>query len=378
MARPRTGSVIPDKKRGGFTARLTYHDGNGNRKDVRRHTETKTEANRLLNQLKRELEDGGAKSIDADRLTFQKLADAYSEERLTEPVYRGDEKVAGLRSWKDQQRRLKLLSDYFGKRFIKTISFTDLEGYKRQRLHQPTYRGTEMAIATINRELSLLRSVFGFAKQNGWLIRSPFEQGKYIISTAVEAKRERVLSREEEVRLLVVCEERERRHLRPLLIAALDTGARRGELLRLRWQDVDLLNGLLAVTSYKGKKTTTRTVGMTARLRAELERLYELAPLDPGGLVFGIKAGFVKAFDTACKKAGIEDFRFHDCRHSAITRMVQTGMPHTEIMKLSGHSVFQTFARYVNATGETARRGADALDNLTRQLEEMTANEFVN
>lgn len=235
-----------------------------------------------------------------------------------------------------------------------------------------------MAIATINRELSLLRSVFGFAKQNGWLIRSPFEQGKSIISTAIEAKRERVLSREEEVRLLAVCEERERRHLRPLLIAALDTGARRGELLRLRWQDVDLLNGLLAVTSYKGKKTTTRTVGMTARLRAELERLYELAPLDPGGLVFGIKAGFVKAFDTACKKAGIEDFRFHDCRHTAITRMVQAGMPHTEIMKLSGHSVFQTFARYVNATGETARRGADALDNLTRQLEEMTANEFVN
>lgn len=378
MPRPRTGSITPDPKRGGYTVRVTYHDENGKRRDIRRNAGTKSEANRLLDQLKRDLKDGGAKSIDADRLTFQKLADIYTEERLVEPVYRGGDKVAGLRSWQDQRRRLKGLCEHFGKRLIKSITFADLESYKTKRLHQPTHKGTETAIATINRELALLRSVFVFAKQSGWLLRSPFEQGKAIISTAIEAKRERILSREEEARLLAACEDRERRHIRPLLIAALDTGARRGELLGLCWRDVDLENGLLTVKSFKGKKTTTRTVGMTARLRAELQQLFDLAPLNPDGLVFGIKAGFFKAFHTACQKAGIEDFRFHDCRHTAITRMVQSKMPHTEIMKLSGHTQFATFARYVNTTEETARRGADALDNLSREFEEMNVSEFVN
>lgn len=332
----------------------------------------------MLAKLKRELDDGGAQAIDGDRLTFRKLAEIYQEKRLTEPVYRDGQKVAGLRSWKDQRARLRLLAGYFGNRRVKTITFADLETYKKHRLESETRKGGERSIASVNRELALLRSVFGLANQSGWLTRSPFEQGKAIISTAVETKRERILTREEEERLLAVCECRERRHIRPVIIAALDTGARRGELLSLRWRDVDLSRGLLTVTSYKGKKTTTRTIGMTARLRAELTRLYELAPDDPNARVFGIESNFYKAFDTACAKAGIEDFRFHDCRHTALTRMVQSGMPHLEIMKLSGHSTFLTFQRYINTTAETARRGADALDSLAQQIVEETANEFVN
>lgn len=379
MARPRTGSITFDDERKLFVVRLTYHDEAGKRRDLRRTADTKTEALRLLTTLKRDLDDGGAQSIDGDRLTFRKLADIYQEKRLTEPVYRDGQKVAGLRSWKDQRCRLKLLTDYFGKRRVKTITFADLETYKKHRLESDTRSGGERSIATVNRELALLRSVFGLAKQSGWIARSPFEQGKAIISTAVETKRERILTREEEERLLAACDCRERRHVRPVIIAALDTGARRGELLSLRWRDVDLNRGLLTVTSYKGKKTTTRTIGMTARLKAEFERLYELAPPDQDARVFGIESGFYKAFDTACVKAGIEGFRFHDCRHTAITRMVQSGMHHTEIMKLSGHSLFSTFERYVNTNAETARRGADALDSLNQQIiEEAAANEFVN
>jgi integrase len=117
---------------------------------------------------------------------------------------------------------------------------------------------------------------------------------------------------------------------------------------------------------------------MTARLRAELERLHERAPDNLDASVFGIKSGFYKAFETACEKAGVEDFIFHDTRHTAITRMVQSGMPHTEIMKISGHSTFKTFARYVQLVPERARLAADALDNLARRSEQEPANDFVN
>ncbi|MCI0339064.1 MAG: site-specific integrase [Acidobacteria bacterium] len=379
MARPRTGSITFDNQRKLFVVRLTYHDEAGKRRDLRRTAETKTEALRLLTSLKRDLDHEGAQFIDGDRLTFQKLAEQYTEKRLTEPIYRDGQKVAGLRSWQDQRRRLKLLSGYFGKRLVKAVTFADLEAYKKRRLESETRDGGERSIASVNRELALLRSIFGFAKQSGWIGKSPFEQGKAIISTALEAKRERVLRRDEEERLLAACDCRERRHLRPVIIAALDTGARRGELLRLRWSDVNLAEGLIEVTSYKGKKAASRTIGMTARLRIELERLYERSPKDPSASVFGIKAGFRKAFDTACAIARIEDFRFHDCRHTALTRMVESKeLSHVEIMKLSGHSQFQTFARYVNTSGETARRQAKALDEMTRQIEEDSANEFVN
>ena len=61
------------------------------------------------------------------------------------------------------------------------------------------------------------------------------------------------------------------------------------------------------------------------------------------------------------QEAGIADFRFHDCRHTAITRIIQAGIPATETMKISGHTQFVTFARYVNVNEQTARKGAARL-----------------
>ncbi len=225
MGRPRSGSVKKDKARGLFVVRYTYHDQHGKRRDLRRTTGTKTEANRLLNQLKRDYEESGAKAIDAERMTFRQLAEEYETKRLFAPRYENGQKIEGLRSWRDQQRRLKKLADYFGKRRIRAITFGDLESYKRQRLSQTSNRNQPLTIASANRELALLRSVFGYAVQERWLNRSPFDDGKGLISLAMETKRERLLSREEEARLLAVCEGKERQHIRPVLVAALDTAA---------------------------------------------------------------------------------------------------------------------------------------------------------
>ncbi len=67
----------------------------------------------------------------------------------------------------------------------------------------------------------------------------------------------------------------------------------------------------------------------------------------------------MNGFLSALNEAGIKDFRFHDCRHTAITRMIQAGIPATETMKISGHTQFVTFARYVNANEQAARKGAE-------------------
>ena len=97
-----------------------------------------------------------------------------------------------------------------------------------------------------------------------------------LISIADERKRETILTPVEEKALLGVCATRLRRHLRVLIIAALDTGARQGELLKLRWSDIAFDEGVIKnVTSYKGKTVQRREVPLTGRLRAALLDLKE-------------------------------------------------------------------------------------------------------
>jgi integrase len=100
---------------------------------------------------------------------------------------------------------------------------------------------------------------------------------------------------------------------------------------------------------------------MTRRVKEALLKIYELAPDKKTGLIFGITDNIKKAWKSACQEAEIENLRFHDLRHTSITRMVNEGLPSSEIMKTSGHTQMTTFQRYVNPTEETARRNAERL-----------------
>ena len=223
-------------------------------------------------------------------------------------------------------------------------------------------RSHQRKIASVNRELELLRAMLNYAVQNEWLIKNPFALTKGIISKAAEVQRDRVLSNEEEQRLLDVCVGR-KAHLRPLLICALDTAMRRGEIFKMRWKDIDLSKSEIHIPQTNTKTEVARTVGITRRFRDELDALWETSSKDLNSTVFGITNTIKTSFKTACEEAGITEFRFHDCRHTATTRMVASGSPHTEVMKITGHSQLKTFLRYLNITQETTNRVASNLDN---------------
>ena len=224
-----------------------------------------------------------------------------------------------------------------------------------------------------------------FAVREGWLIYSPFERGAPLISKADETRRERVLTHDEERRLLDACGERtitythygkqvtaqdsgeKRKHLRPLLIAALDTAARRGELLQLLWSDVDFDDRLIYLRATTTKTATARTIGMTQRLYDELQKLWQQSPQRDYLEVFGGISTVKRSFSSLCRDAGVEDFRFHDCRHTAITRMISSGMPAAKIMKISGHTQMITFQRYVNPNDDSVRQAATLLDSYNAQ-----------
>src|SRR5262249_13288492 len=141
-----------------------------------------------------------------------KLADTYENEKLIEPVYQDGVRVAGLRSYRDMRRKLKTLIAHFGTRRVTTITHSDILRYKLKRLRDPNKRDAQrkggieaesspeiatVKIATVNRELALLRGVLNFARRKGWIIRNPFELGEPLISMASERKRDRVLTRDE-------------------------------------------------------------------------------------------------------------------------------------------------------------------------------------
>src|SRR2546423_857732 len=155
-----------------------------------------------------------------------------------------------------------------------------------------------------------------------------------------------------------------RAYLRPIIICALDIGMRRGELFKLKWADVDFENKLITIRTFKTKTMRQRQVGMTERLAHELAILYAQNP-DPDAPRFGI--GSTKgAWNKLRQQAGVTDLRFHDLRHSYATRPVSKHLPLSEVGRVLGHTQPTITYRYVNANVETARRAADALNELHR------------
>lgn len=399
MARERTGFVVQKKNKKTdeieFFARIQYVDDNtGKRRELMRKAKDEEGARKIIRQLVKKLDGAGQSTIEGDRMKFLQLAAEYKKRRLIPAQYHGERKVAGLRSWKSQQGFLETLVAHFGGKRISTIRHDDIEQFKLKRINQPVVRKKKVkkgekveivksekprSLAGVNRELELMRAMMRFAFRQGWIARSPFDTGAPLISKADEISRERVLTHDEERRLLEACGDRtntyiwrgrqitardkgERRlYLRTLIIAALDTAMRRGELLKLRWSDVNMAAQEIVIRAMNTKTARGRIVAMTPRLHVELEKLWATAPPDDDVLVFGITDTVKKSFAAACKAAGIDGFRFHDCRHTAITRMIEAGVPPMEVMKVSGHTQHTTFARYVNPTGPARRRAADAL-----------------
>jgi integrase len=247
MPRQRTGSirtriVIDDKgkPRTVLYARVCYTDKNGKQKSIERKAKSRTDAHALIKAILRELDDGGEKRLDAARMTFTDLASYFETNYLQPPEYVGDRKVSGLRAYKENRRLKEVLVSYFQDARISDITHGDLKTYKARRLKTATIHGGQRSITSVNRELALLRRILNVAQTQGWIIRNPFQMGDSLISTADEVKRERVLSREEEARLLAACTGK-RAHLRTILICALDTGMRKRELFTLVWSDVDLI-----------------------------------------------------------------------------------------------------------------------------------------
>jgi integrase len=360
MGRPRTGSIWIDK--GDIYARITYTDDFGKRKSVRRKAISRTHARQLIKEMLREIEERGEGSLDTSRLTFAQLAKHYKDRYAAPARYVENRKVAGLRSHTEVKRIVEILINHFGSRRLRSITHGDILQFKSQRLDTivkfKKAPPRQRSIATVNRELTVLKRMLSIAFREGWITRHPFSGSDVLISASDETKRTRVLSDDEETWLLDACDEN-RAKLKAIIICALDTGMRRGEILSLRWRDVDLKARRINIQALNTKTLTSRSVPISTRLLAELEALPRR---DESSRVFGITNTIKRSWATAKRIADIKDLKFHDLRHTFATRLVQGGHPISEVSRLLGHTNIATTFRYANLDDTSLDRALAILE----------------
>ena len=251
---------------------------------------------------------------------------------------------------------LKHLSRFFGGKALSEISSFMVEKYKLTRREEKAEPGT------VNRELACLRHMFNMALRWKKAQTNPVREVKFM----KEPKgKERILSDEEEARLLeTVRTSPKEKHLEPIIITALNTGMRKGEILNLKWSNVDFQKGYIQVEGTKSGEN--RKIPMNKKLTDTLEGGKKVSK---GEYVFSengkpyrdVKTGWW----TALKKAGIEDFRFHDLRHTFGSRLGMKGRDIRTIQILMGHKDITMTMRYSHPTPEHMRKAVETLDEVT-------------
>ena len=248
-------------------------------------------------------------------------------------------------SWKDDARHGKVWTARFAGRALDEVTPGELERIRTERLRVTTTEdGTERSVtsATANREFAFLRRVFNVAIRDDKASSNPVSKLKTLREPG---GRTRYLTDEEEARLMKAFPSEEDRARVTVL---LHTGFRRGELLGLRWRDVDLKGGVLTIP--KAKNGEIRHVPLTSTVRTILS--HRTRPLDSSALVFPNSEGHrdlrwaKKTVPAALRVAQIEDFRFHDLRHTFASRLAMEGVDLMTIRELMGHKTMAMTLRY--------------------------------
>jgi integrase len=208
-----------------------------------------------------------------------------------------------------------------------------------------------------DRVLKRARHFHGWMIENGHATKTPFQlHGKVVIHFAKDGNRTRRLEGDEEARLL---QHAASPTLRALIVAALETGMRKGELLKLQWQHVKADTNALLLPASITKTDEARDVPMTSRLKATLDLLKHApdgAELPPEAFVFHSGVGEAltdirSLWVATCTAAGITGLHFHDLRREFGSRLLETpGVSQHVVRDMLGHADLATTSKYLATT----------------------------
>jgi integrase len=274
--------------------------------------------------------------------------------------------------WADSNKRsayndhliCKMLVDHFQWLRLDEITAKTIRDFQQARRAAPTKHGETRNNATVNRETSILSRIFTLAVEEELLATNPVRVVKPLKSRSHVI---RSLSSAEEQRLLQFLTG-ERAHLRPVVLVALHTGMREGELLTLKVEQLHFHADTPFVSLTKTKTDRARNIPLNAIALHELSALctgkgtndyifQSPHPKHQGDRYKETKRGFSKA----CELAEVPNFRFHDLRHTFGTRLAEKGVPIHQIAELMGHTDIRTTMKYVHAATSSKKAAVDLL-----------------
>lgn len=218
----------------------------------------------------------------------------------------------------------------------------------------------------------MLAQLFKHARMWGWATHNPMDGVGSI--TKIRNERTRFLSDDERAKLLAACQASENKHLYPIVVFALSTGARKSEILKLTLSDIDLERGAAVLRDTKNGET--RAAPIAAHLKAilkdhaaEAAALYDgmknppatrwLFPRSDGMAPIDIRT----AWENARDNAGLADFRFHDLRHSTASYLAMKGASLMEIAEVLGHRTLQMVRRYAHLSESHVKGLVESLND---------------
>jgi len=337
---------------------IDYFDLNGRRCREKTPATTKAEAEAIMRAKLSEITKArivGARSIEAVKpIPFEKFVRTeylpHSKATNRPSSYRRD--VVSSRS----------ILPELGGILLRAISRGEIQRYLDQRIGGTTRTGRPPAPATVNREFAFISGALSEAVGRGYLEYNP---ASGIRMLPEENERVRWLSLQEEERLLEFCSD----WIRPVVVAAVETGLRRGELLRLTWADID--RGRRQIRVEYSKNHSVRYIPTSRRLEGTLDSLNPfVGPEGPCPFVFVNaetgrpfeEGGVSHAFMRAARSAGLKNVRFHDLRHSFASRLVQAGVPLNNVRELLGHRSMAMVLRYSHLAPSNLRDAIDAME----------------
>lgn len=247
---------------------------------------------------------------------------------------------------------IKALNSVFGDKLLFEITTWDIEKYKlARRKENRKSNGKPIKVASVNRELAVLKHLFTKAIEWEFLKENPAKPVKLFKENN---KRLRFLSEEEIDRLLSVCNN----YLKDIILVALNTGMRKGEVFNLKWQNIDFHLKLLHVSdskNYEGRDIPINDVlyNILKALKNKIEPHEDYVFMNPK--TAKPYNDIRESFKIALRQAGIIDFTFHDLRHTFASHLVMNGVDLMTVKELLGHKNISMTIRYSHLSPDHKR-----------------------
>lgn len=271
--------------------------------------------------------------------TVADLVDRYIKEEL--------QKLSET-DWPSRKRQLNWWKDEIGNLTLNKVTPALLVELRNKLKQETTYRHTLRSGSTVNRYLAAFSAALGIAASEWqWITLNPFSR---VRREKENNGRVRYLTSDERTALLAECKESNNPHLYLITVLALSTGMRQSEILSLTWSQLDFDRGV--ITLFKTKNGEVRVVPLLGFAQNILREHGKVRSLNNDHVFEGkgkSHAQFPRsAWEKALAKAEIEDFTFHDTRHSAASELAMNGASLHEIAAVLGHKTLAMVQRYAH------------------------------